>query len=51
MISNEVRFNESFFPRRNRQMIDDHLTNLDGIDVVSWIEEACGGSITIHRLI
>ena len=33
-IANEVRFNESFFPRRNRQMIDDHLTNLADIDVV-----------------
>ena len=34
LISNKVRFNESFFPRRNRQMIDDHLTNLADIDVV-----------------
>ena len=35
MISNEARFDESFFPRRNRQMIDNHLTNLADIDVVS----------------
>ena len=35
LISNEVRFNEGLFPRRNRQMIDDHLTNLADIDVVS----------------
>ena len=35
LISNEVRFDESFFPRRNRQMIDEHLTNLADIDVVS----------------
>ena len=35
LISNEVRFNESFTPRRNRQMIDDHLTNLADIDVFS----------------
>ena len=35
LISNEVRFNESFFPRRNRQMTDDHLTNLAYVDVVS----------------
>ena len=35
LISNEVRFDESFFPRRNQQMIDDHLTNLADIDVVS----------------
>ena len=34
LISNEVRFNESFFPRRSRQMIDDHLTNLADIEVV-----------------
>ena len=35
LISNEVRFDESFFPKRNRQMIDDHLTNLADIDAVS----------------
>ena len=35
LISIEVRFNEPFFPRRNRQMRDDHLTNLTEIDVVS----------------
>ena len=35
MISNEVRFDDSYFLRRNRQMIDDHLTNLADIDVVS----------------
>ena len=35
LISNEVRFDESIFPRRNRQVIDDHLTNLANIDVVS----------------
>ena len=34
LISNEVRFDEGLFPRRNRQMIDDHLTNLADIDVV-----------------
>ena len=34
LISNEVMFNERLFLRRNRQMIDDHLTNLADIDVV-----------------
>ena len=38
LISNQVRFDETFFPRRNRQMIDDHLTNITEINVVSlWI--------------
>ena len=32
---NEVRFDESFFPRRNLQIIDDHLTNLADVNVVS----------------
>ena len=35
LISNKVSFDESFFPRRDRQMIDDHLINLADIDVVS----------------
>ena len=35
LISSEVRFNEPFPQRRNRQMIDDHLTNITEIDVVS----------------
>ena len=34
LISNEVGFDVSFFPRRNRQMIDDHRTTLADIDVV-----------------
>ncbi len=35
MISNIVRFDETFFLRRKRQMIDDHMTNITQIDVVS----------------
>ena len=35
LISNQVRFDETFFPRRNKQMIHDHLTNIPEIDVVS----------------
>ena len=35
LISNQVRFDETFFPTRNRQMIDYHLTNITEIDVVS----------------
>ncbi len=35
LISNQVRFDETFFPRRNRQMIDNHLSNIPEIDVVS----------------
>ena len=35
LISNKVRLDKTFFPRRNRQMIDDHLTNIAKIDVVS----------------
>ena len=34
LISKEGRFDKGFFPRRNRQKIDDHLTNLADIDVV-----------------
>jgi hypothetical protein len=34
LISNQVRFDEIFFPRRNLQMIDDHLSNITEIDVV-----------------
>ena len=33
LISNEARFDEGLFPRRNRQMIVDPLTNLADIDV------------------
>ena len=35
LISNQVRFHGTFFQRRNRQMIDDHLSNIFEIDVVS----------------
>ncbi len=35
LISNQVRFDETFFPRRNQQMIHDHLSNITVIDVVS----------------
>ena len=35
LISNQVRFDEMFFPRRNSQMIDDHLTNITEIDIVT----------------
>jgi hypothetical protein len=35
VISNQVRFDETFFPGRNWQMIDDHLSNLTEMDVVS----------------
>ncbi len=35
LISNQQRFDETFFPQRNLQMIDDHLSNITEIDVVS----------------
>ncbi len=35
LISNQVRSEETLFPGRNRQMIDDHLTNITKIDAVS----------------
>ena len=37
LTSNQVRLDETFFSRRNRQMTDDHLTNITEpeIDVVS----------------
>ena len=35
LISNQVRFDETFFPKRNRQTIDYHLTNITEIDVVT----------------
>ncbi len=33
--SNQVRLDETFFQRRNRHMIDDQLSNITQIDVVS----------------
>ncbi len=35
LISDQVRFDETFFLRGNREMIDDHLSNITDIDVVS----------------
>ena len=35
LISDQAKFDETFFPRRNRQMIGDHLNNITEIDVVS----------------
>ncbi len=29
LTSNQVSFDETFFPRRNRHMIHDHLSNID----------------------
>ena len=39
LISNKARFNETFFPRRNRKIIDDDLTNITKVDVVSLDRE------------
>ena len=39
LISNQVRFDETFFPRRNRKIIDDDLTNITKVDVVSLDRE------------
>ncbi len=35
LILNQLLFDETLFPRRNLQMIDDHLSNITEIDVVS----------------
>jgi hypothetical protein len=35
LISNQVTFDATFFPRSNLQIIDDHMSNITEIDVLS----------------